>query len=319
MEPTPLTISRWNKRLKILMPQYKKAILSKDFDFAKSLILDIQPLLKNLNKTSKLIEIKNQLFELAIIKNEPNYAIDGLLINRRLINKNTRLHLEATALLAIAYLRICEVEKSKPYIKEVLQNKNVIKTESTRSKFNEEIIKRFDEECTLASLKNEKKVSINLEEAYLKALKYSQTKTEIQLYLELGNSTPKSTKDLLFQIDDFSKNQLTYNERKLLPSSKEFSKNDKVGKTVFSSFKRVLYNSICDPNSEVYKAWYTNGLGAVLDKKFIIVAVSSGLIGFGIGHTALIISACALILRFGLDIYCDMFKPAGLTELRRKS
>jgi hypothetical protein len=112
---------------------------------------------------------------------------------------------------------------------------------------------------------------------------------------------------------------LTYKEQKLLPASEELIKDAPAGRTVFSAFKRVVYNSLCDPKSEVYKAWYSNAVGSVVDKKYITAAVGLALAGQGIGLSALLISATALILRFGLDIYCERYKPAGVTELRRKS
>jgi hypothetical protein len=43
------------------------------------------------------------------------------------------------------------------------------------------------------------------------------------------------------------------------------------------------------------------------------------LAGQGIGMMALAISVTALVLRFGLDIYCEQYKPATVTEFRRKS
>ena len=144
------------------------------------------------------------------------------------------------------------------------------------------------------------------------------TKTEDEIYHYLGKALPKQTKDILFQIDDFSKNQLPSAERKMLPSPKEMIKDERAGKTVFQSLKRVVYKSLCDPQSEVYKAWFKNGLGVVLDKKYISGAIAAALSGLGIGFKALIISAVALVLRFGLEVYCEHFKPLGIMEIRTK-
>lgn len=60
-------------------------------------------------------------------------------------------------------------------------------------------------------------------------------------------------------------------------------------------------------------------VGVVIDKKYITTAIAVALTGSGIGIMALVISAAALVLRFGLDIYCDRYKPSGITEFRRKS
>lgn len=308
-----------NNRLKRLSPQFKKAIAERRLADAKIVIVDLQAVLRTLNKTTKLVEVKNQLFELALDEQDYDFAIEGFLSNRNLVNDTTRLHLEATALLAIAYLRKGEIEKAKPHIKEVLQNKNVIKTQSTREKFNEEIIARFDEECALYSLKEDRQIVFDQEEVHNEVVRVLSTLNEDQLYTVIGKAVPKLTKDLLFEIDKFSKNQLTYKEQKLLPSPEEMIKDEQAGKTVFSAVKRVVYKSLCDPASEVYKIWYTNAVGSVVDRKFITSAVLIALGGYGIGLTALAISATALVIRFGLDIYCEKYKPSTITELRRKA
>jgi hypothetical protein len=309
----------FDNRLKVLMPQFKKAIAKKNLSSARNIISDLQAVLRSLNKTTKLVEVKNQFFELALEEQKYDFAIEGFLSNRSLVNNTTRLHLEATALLAIAYLRKKEIEKAKPFIKEVLQNRNVIKTESTREKFNKEIIARFDEECALYSLTTDKPPELDIDTLHEEVIKVANTLTNDQLYSLMGKALPKLTKDLLFEVDKFSKNQLTYKEQKFLPSSEEMIKDEQAGRTVFASFKRVVYKSLCDPTSEVYKIWYSNIVGVVIDKKFITAAIGAALAGTGIGITALIVTAAALVLRFGLDIYCDRYKPSGITELRRKS
>lgn len=242
----------------------------------------------------------------------------GFIGNRKLVNKNTRLYLEATALLAICYLRKNDYEKSKPYIQEVLQNEKVIKSERTRREFHHAIINRFDEEAALFSLKVERNEHLDLEEIQKEAALLLSSNTVDGIYLILGKSLPKQTKDILFQIDDFSKNQLSSAERKMLPSPKDMIKNEMAGKTVFQSLKRVVYNSLCDPKSEVYQAWFKNGLAVVLDKKYITSAIAASLTGLGIGFKALAISAVALIIRFGLDVYCEHNKPTGIMEVRSK-
>jgi hypothetical protein len=132
-------------RLNVLIPQFKASVKKMHLNASKQLIVDIQPILKKEKKLAKLVELRNMLFELAMELGDFDYAIDGFIANRDLIDKNTRLHLEATALIAICYLRKSDFPKAQPYIMEVLQNKKVIKTDSTRNKFHKEIIHRFDE------------------------------------------------------------------------------------------------------------------------------------------------------------------------------
>jgi len=306
------------ERLGRLEPQLKLAVAEKDFETAKRIVADIQDFIRPTGHITRLVQTKNWLFELAIEIGEYDYAERGFIGNRKLINRNTRLYLEATALLAICYLRKNDYEKAKPYIQEVLKNEKVIKSEKTRRDFHHAIISRFDEEAALFSLKVERNEPLDLDEIQKEAGLLLSSNSEDGIYLVLGKSLPKQTKDILFQIDDFSKNQLPSAERKMLPSPKDMIKDETAGKTVFQSLKRVVYNSLCDPKSEVYQAWFKNGLGVVLDKKYITGAITASLTGLGIGFKALAVSAVALIIRFGLDIYCEHNKPTGIMEVRTK-
>jgi tetratricopeptide (TPR) repeat protein len=306
------------ERLARLEPQLKLAVLEKNFENAKRIVSDIQDFLRPSGHITRLVQVKNTLFELAIEIGLYDYAEQGFIGNRKLVNKNTRLYLEATALLAICHLRKSEYEKAKPYIQEVLKNENIIKSEKTRRNFHHGVIERFDEEAALFSLKFERNEKLDIDEIQREAGILLSSSTEDGIYLILGKSLPKQTKDILFQIDDFAKNQLSSAERKMLASPKELVKDEIAGKTVFQSLKRVIYKSLCDPNSEVYKAWYNNGLGVVLNKKYITSAIVVSLTGLGIGFSALAISAVALILRFGLDVYCEHNKPIGIMEIRTK-
>jgi hypothetical protein len=54
-----------------------------------------------------------------------------------------------------------------------------------------------------------------------------------------------------------------------------------------------LWRSLCDPKSDVYKAWVGEGLGAVLNKKVIGFAVVAAFADLGIGLKALAVPAAA--------------------------
>jgi len=191
------------ERLARLEPQLKIAVAEKDFGTAKKIVSDIQEFLRPTGHISRLVQVKNWLFELAIEIGEYDYAARGFIGNRKLVNKNTRLYLESTALLAICYLRKNDYEKAKPYIQEVLRNEKNIKSERSRRDFHHAIIERFDEEAALFSLKIESNEKLDIDEIQQEAGKILSTNTEDGIYLILGKSLPKQTKDILFQIDDF--------------------------------------------------------------------------------------------------------------------
>lgn len=317
MRPPKLT-DKQKERLKILEPKLKEAIAERNFGVAKSLVVDLQSLLRPTGHMTRLIQSKNRLYELALEINEIDFAIRGFKGNRQLVSDRTRLYLEATALLAICYLRKEQIENAKPLISEVLRNDTVIKSDRTRKKFRKEIINRFNEETALYSLKNKDQEHFTEEELESEIVNLITQKNESEIYLVIGNNVPQHTKHLLFQVHQFSTKQLPSAERLALPSPEQKIKDKEVGKTVFQSVKRVIYNSLCDPKSEIYKAWYNNGMAIVLSKNYIRTAVLACLASLGIGFKLITASVIALIMKFGLEVYCEKYKPADLMELRGK-
>lgn len=319
MKPPKLT-DKQKERLRILEPKLKSAISERDYNTTKSLIVDLQSLLRPTGHTTRLLQSKNRFYELALELNELYTATRGFEGIRKIASENTRIHLESSALLAICYLRNEDIEKAKPLIKEVLRNDKVIKSERTRAKFRTEIIERFNQETTLFSLKD-KKIEHFTEDELEKEIMYLlvNNKSESELYLSLGKTVPQHTKHLLFQVHQYSTKQLPSAERLALPNPEDKIKDKEVGKTVFQSVKRVIYNSLCDTKSEIYKAWFTNGAAAmVLSKGYIRTAVVSSLANIGIGIKMIIAYVVTLVMKFGLEIYCEHYKPADLMELRGK-
>ncbi len=313
----PLT-DKQKERLKILEPKLSIAIRDRDYITAKNLVLDIQSLLRPTKHYVRLCQSKNQLYELAIEMNDFNFAIDGLNSNRAVLNKGTRIHLETTALLAICYIRMQEIEKAKPLIVEVLKNDTVIKSDRTRKLFHCEILDRFNEEIALCTLKDSTVPTYDEDEVEKEVIRICQTLNEQEIYTQIGESSPKSTKDLMFLIYDFSTKQLPYAERLALPSPDQKIKDAEVGITVFQSVKRVIYNSLCNKDSDIYKVWYNNGLEHVLSKGYIKTAVLTCLVGLGIGVKMIAASIIALIIKFGIEVYCMRYKPVGIMEIRKK-
>lgn len=317
MRPPRLTDSQ-KRRLRTLEPQLKEAIRRKNLEEAKRIASELQAILRPTGHMIRLIEAKNRLYELAIDLNKTGFAKLGLESNLKVTNSNTRTNLEALSLYAICLLRENKIEKAKPIIKKVLKNDKVIKSERTRALFRKEIIDRFNEEITLCSLREEPKQQFTEDEVDIEVMTLLQSNNEQEIYEKIGNSTPEYTKYNLLQIHEFSTKQLPSAERKALPSPDAKAKPKEVGKTVFKSVKRVLYNSLCDPESEIYQSWYENGMKTVLSKRYIHGAVIATLGSFGIGIKLLIASIVALIIKFGIEVYCDRYKPQDIMLLRGK-
>ena len=304
------------ERLRILEPKLKNAITEQNFEIAKNIVLDLQTLLRPTNHLVRLIQSKNKLYELAIELNKADFAINGLLSNEKVLNENTRIYLETISLIAICYLRTKNIPSAQEYIRKVLQNHSVIKTERTRSIFHSEIISRFNEEVAMATLTSNQEVHLDEDEIEREAIRIIQTLTDDEIFSQIGQRSPKATKDLIFQIHDFSTKQLPSAERFALPSPNQMIMDKEVGITVFESVKRVIYNSLCNPESDIYKTWFDNGMQMVLSKGYIKSAVVSCLVNIGFGISMIASSIVALVMKFGIEVYCTKYKPIYISDIR---
>ncbi|MBN7809536.1 hypothetical protein J0A68_01125 [Algoriphagus sp. H41] len=305
-------------RLRELEPRLDDAINKLDIIRAKEIVLELQQLLRPTGHLVRLCQSKNKLYELAINLGEYDLALSGLKSNKIVLNDNTRIYLESISLLAICYIRKQDIENAKPFIKEVLLNEKVIKSQRKREAFHSEIINRFNEEVALCSLKSPNKAQFDEVEIEKEVIKIIQNLNESEIFAELGNSTPNSTKELIYLVHDFSLKQLPYTERKALPSPDQKIENEEMGKTIFHSIKRVIHNSLCNPESEIYKVWYNGGARMVLNKGYIRTSILTCLADIGIGATFLAASIIALVIKFGIEVYCNLYEPIGLMDIRGK-
>jgi hypothetical protein len=313
----PLT-EKQKQRLKILEPQFRKAIVQMNLESAKTIMHDLQDVLRPSGHMIKLIQHKNKLYELAIEKGEFEVALAGLKSHREILSDNTRLYIESTALLAICYLRMQMIEEAKPFIKEVLLNDKVIKTVQKRKIFRSEIIERFNEEVILCSLIGGKKEQFTEDELEHEVVKIVVEHNVQETFEMIGKLTPKAAKEMLFLVYDYSTKQLPSAERLALPSAEQKVKDQEVGKTVFNSIKRVIYNSLCNPESDIYKTWFNNGMQIVLSKGYLRTTILSCLLTLGIGAKMLIAYVVALITKFGIEVYCEKYKPTDLMSIREQ-
>lgn len=304
------------ERVERLENQLEIAASKGDVNSAKIIILDLQPIFNSTGNTARLMQAKARLFEANMEQGEVNIAISGLIGIRTIINKHTRTFLEATALLAICYLRIKDLLKAEPLIREVLINDKVISSITKRAIFRKNMIERFDEEGLLFALKGSVPVQrFDSNEIEHEVSKFIQSNQLEDKYFEnIGNGVPNSAKQVLLKVDEFSKKQLPTAERIALPSGKEMLEDKKIGKTLFKSIKRTIYKSICDKDSEVYKGWYTGGLAGITS--LITTIVADAFHKLNIGIRAVIVMVSALIIKFGINVYCEHYKPVDIMHMR---
>ncbi len=56
----------------------------------------------------------------------------------------------------------------------------------------------------------------------------------------------------------------------------------------------------------------------VLDKKYLALSVSAALSGMSIGIKALGVSATAILIKVGVETFCERFKPTGVMDAREQ-
>ena len=299
-------------RLKIFETKLRIAVYKGNYEHAKEIVLDIQKLLRATGHETRLMKAKNWLFEAALEAGELGTAEIGLIGILKKTNKNTRVHLEATALLAIVYLRQAKLKEAEPLMKEVLKNDKVIRSEKRRRQFRINTIKRFEEEVTIASLRDKFKERMSAREIQNEAGQLLQQKTDDEIFELIGKASPPETRELILKVSEFSKRQLPPADIKLLQSPTDRISDKNVGITVFEAAKNVIWRSLCDPKSDIYQVWVHKGIGFFFSKIYLGSAMAQALTNLGMGIKAFAVPFTALIIKMGIEIYCERFKPKGI-------
>jgi len=294
-----------------LEPQLKSCVRAADLKRAKTITLKIQDLLRQTGHETRILQAKNWLYETAMEANSLTFAKMGFEGTIQKSNPRTRLNLEATSLLAICYLREGNFQKARELIIRSVENINNIKTDARREQFHNRLIKRLEEESILVGLINDSASPLNLEEVNIQAVKLVMTKSENQIYLEMGRSIPQKSVDLLSNIRDTYTLKLSSQDIKMLPSPISEENKEALGKRASSALKRVAWRSICSPESEIYKAW-SQGLSVVYDKKYIAGAIVASFNSFKISAVMVAASAAALAIKFGAEVFCETFAPSSI-------
>lgn len=302
------------ERIKRLEPALKEAAANGNLSLAKQIVVDLKGIYLATGNSAKFGLAKNRLFEAAMEAGELTFAIEGLEGIRKSCNNNTRVYLEATTLLAICYLRKNILSETEPLITEVLTNDHVIKSPEKRTEFRKLVIERFNEETTLRSLKSDVVDEYTLEEIEATAINMANSNSETEIYKNIGQFVPDSTKNILSKVDAFSKKQLPSAQRLMLNAPITPADAEEIGKTVYASIKRVVYGSLCDKKNSNYKSWH--GSSATALKTGVTVVVAEVFSKFSIGMKAVLVSVIAIILKLGIEIYCDFNKPINVMSIR---
>lgn len=314
--PPRLTDSQ-KERLSVLEPALKAAVYSADYKRAKAIAADIQDVLRATGHETRLMQSKNWLFEAALNAGELFTAEAGFRGVRAKTATSTRVHLEATALLAVCLLRQKRLPEAEPLIQEVLRSSS-IKDAQRRRRFVESVASRYQLESYISAVRDHAHETLDPHVIDAEAIEALKTKSEDELYVQIAAALPREVIEFVCRVDRATRLQLTLVEVLYLPSPAMLERKVEQGKSFFSSLKLVIWKSLCDPQSEVYKAWYTNGMAQVLSKKYYAFVVSAALVDVGFAAKAAAVPATALLMKMGIEVYCERFKPGEILDSRSK-
>jgi hypothetical protein len=300
-----------------LEPKLKASVKLCNFERAKIIIQELQELLPKEGNKNLILQYKNWFFECAIDNDKLEYAISGLSGVIQSTSNTTRIYLEANALLSIAYIRKGDIEKSKKYISIVINKIKVISSNTRRIEFYDSYLKRLEDEIILSRIKRNGCDELTVDGVHKRAVELVQQKNENDIYELMGQEIPGNVFGILDEIKDEVFRQISAPDKKLLESPVDHTKNRENGLRLNSAVRKVVWKSLCDPEDEVYKAW-SKGLSLVHDKKYIATAITAVFIKEQICFGLLAASVVALAIRFGVNIFCEMYEPGVLMERKKK-
>ncbi|HDL6935609.1 TPA: hypothetical protein PXM13_000019 [Yersinia enterocolitica] len=309
-KPPPLTDDQ-KKALSVIEPQLRCCVKTAEFDKAKKLTSQLQILLRPTGHETRLLQAKNWLYETALEAGHIDYAKSGFQGTMKKSSERTRLHLEATALLAICFLRENNIARASKLIMSAVDNISNISSETRRKQFHRRLLKRLEEESILAGLINKSSEPLVLDIVDKETIRLVMTQSENQIFIGMGNAIPQQSIDLLRQVQEAYILRLPRPDMKLLPPPLIEERKEELGKRANSALKRVAWKALCSPESEIYKAW-SGGLSVVYDKKYIASAIVASFNSFSISVVMLAASAAALAIKFGAEIFCETFSPNSL-------
>ncbi|MFA5016842.1 hypothetical protein B0F87_11274 [Methylobacter tundripaludum] len=309
-KPPPLTIEQ-KEKLAVLEPQLKSCVKSADLEKAKRITGQIQGLLRPTGHETMVLQAKNWLYETAMESNSLTFAKMGFEGTIQKSSPKTRLNLEATFLLAICYLREQNLEKARELIIKAVDNINNIKSDERRKQFHRRLLERLEDESILVGLIDKSASPLDLAEVDKEAVKLIMNMTERQILIGMGKAIPQKSIDLLSEVRNTYTLRLPASDRKLLPPPLTEDTKEELGKRANSALKRVAWRALCNPESDVYKAW-TQGLSVVYDKKYIAGAIAASFNSFSISATMIAASATALAIKFGAEVFCEAFSPNSM-------
>ena len=319
MPNPPKLTDNQRKELRDLEPRLADAARFGNLPEAKRITGDIKRVLEPTGHDARLRKAKLRLFEAAMEAGEYNFAETGVIGVRKKSNSSTRLYLESTALLAIVYLRRGKTEDAKPLVDECIRCMRNIRSIAQQREFYRATIERFHEEAALGGLIGHGDETLDPQSLQDNAGRILATHSEHEIYQRLKQHAPEDAVLRLIDLETYSQRQLTAAEQHKLPSPRDLEEDATRGRQLFKALKRSTWRSLCDPECEVYQAWWKNGVQCLTGKKVFGAAIAASFANLKIGYVGLATCVGALVLKTGLDAFCETYRPKDLMGHRERA
>jgi hypothetical protein len=291
--------------------ELQRAVAQAEPEKAIEVATRIQALFGNDRTHHRLLRAKLWAYESCVDANRLNYAEAGLIGIRKICSRTTRLHLEASGLLAVSLLRQKKAGEAKKIILDVIQNINNITSDRTRHQFQRRFIERVEEECILAEMIGLDEGALNPAEIESKAVLLLQHNSDEEILKFIGNSVPTAAVVLLKDVRSYSLNLLPAPDRKLLPPPTKAEEPKNIGRTTFALLRRIAWKTFCKPSSPIYKLW-SQRIPKVFNDGYFSAAVIATLSEYRIGLPLIGSGLAALAMKYSAEEFCALAKPKGL-------
>lgn len=297
--------------LRKLEPQLRAQVRAADLIGVEATIRRIQALFINDRDHHRVLRAKNWYYQCLLEHGKAEDAKAGLEAVQQRSKVGTRVHLEATALLAVCYLRLQMIDRAKASLRVVVKRLNAIGSETRRRQFQERLLMRIDDELILSQLIGRNEGTLEPEEMQREAVRWHQTKSPEQIYALIGNLLPPSTPFLIDDVRRFATLMLPWADQKALPPPRDAIPKETVGRKTEAALKRIGWRTLCAEDSSIYKMWKER-VPKVFSEGYFAVALTTTLAQWRIGIPQLGVGILAIAMRYGCQEFCDTFRPDGL-------
>lgn len=298
-----------------LTRKFNVAHSRRDLSELRKIVSELTPILRPIGQESRLNKFKLFYFELAFDLGYTDKAKEGFAgIKKR--TKMSRIHIEASGLLAICYLREGNLKEAKPLMQYVLSNQSIIKTTTRRLEFKRVFMRCFEQEGVVGSLRGLGRERLTVEGVAEKASVLAE-KDNKEILSQLGEKAPGEAFLFGKQLKAFIKKQLPSSERLLLTDKEVSIDAEQLGCSLFDAFKRQLYDGFCNPNSDTYKNFFDRPLKGLAWSTPIATHVVQVLRREDMCWWVLAVPLVSLFTKLGINTLCVQYKPRTIMIDRR--